>query len=62
MSKTKRGNRPITLQEQSKIMIRAESKENDTQITEVMNLSIGCAKMASSGKRSRMGWSHQHHG
>jgi hypothetical protein len=35
----KRGNRPITLQERVEIMVRAERKENDTQIAEAMKLS-----------------------
>jgi len=39
MSQTNRGNRPITLQERSEIMVRAEHKENDTEIAEAMQLS-----------------------
>lgn len=39
MNHAKRGNRPLTLQERVEIMIRAERKENDTQIAEAMNLS-----------------------
>jgi hypothetical protein len=39
MSQMKRGNRPITLQERVEIMVRAERKENDTQIAEAMKLS-----------------------
>ena len=44
MSQTKRGNRPITLQERSEIMVRAEHKENDTQIAESMKLSIAVVR------------------
>jgi transposase len=44
MSQTKRGNRPITLQERSEIMVRAERKENDTQIADAMNLSIAVVR------------------
>jgi len=44
MSQTKRGNRPITLQERSEIMVRAEHKENDTQIAKAMKLSIAVVR------------------
>lgn len=44
MSQTKRGNRPITLQERSEIMVRAEHKENDTEIAIAMKLSIAVVR------------------
>lgn len=39
MNPVKRGNRTITLQERVEIKLRAEQKENDTQISVAMNLS-----------------------
>jgi len=44
MSQKKRGNRPITLQARSEIMVRAEHKENDTEIAEAMQLSIAVVR------------------
>src|SRR3990172_637984 len=44
MSQMKRGNRPISLQERSEIMVRAEHKENDTEIAQAMQLSIAVVR------------------
>lgn len=44
MSQRKQGNRPISLQERSEIMVRAEQKENDTEIAKVMQLSIAVVR------------------
>ena len=44
MSHMKRGNRPISLQERSEIMVRAEHKENDTEIAKAMQLSIAVVR------------------
>jgi len=44
MSHMKRGNRPISLQERSEIMVRAEHKEDDTEIAKAMQLSIAVVR------------------
>lgn len=44
MSPRIQGNRPISLQERSEIMVRAEQKENDRQIAEAMQLSIAVVR------------------
>jgi len=44
MFPTKRGNRPLSLQERSEIMVRAEHKENDSEIAQAMQLSIAVVR------------------
>lgn len=44
MFKSKRGNRPLPMQERSEIMVRAEHKENDTEIAQAMQLSIAVVR------------------
>jgi len=53
MSPIKRGNRPLTLQERTEIMVRAEHKENDTEIAEAMQLSIAVVRKGRRQVRDR---------
>ena len=44
MSPRAKGNRPLTLQERTEIMLRAERQENDTQIAAALQLSVAVVR------------------